>query len=587
MIMEKLKPLFLIIFIVIITASFNLGCAYQQESSLLKDRPSSDTENAGTEISIDYERLAEKKVPPPVVISQESGEIIYSSGPEELIFIEGYAMPGNRIDIFVNGVLKVESLGVDQKGYFKTSSGVGIVEGDNSIKVIAKGSGGRKSEPTVFKVVLKTAESIDYTVYTDSDTLKEISEIYYTKVDNPTVYINGTYLPSSNINLEVNGKVVSQITTDSDGAFSFDEIELAKGENEIAIWEAAQGGQASRPKFKNILVTKDTSSPNPVNLAGYHDNSANHLSWVPAIDENFYLYKIVRVEDPCLNPEYPTHDIIATINNLEETTYIDTDIDEGKSYYYTLWGLDKAGNAISSNVLALPKPVYSIAIENIPPFSANTIGRREWYYQYFEITNTGNVTVDLQPIMVWIKLDPEPDTDEELWPFWEAHIWDADSGQYYYSNESIEETYISDYWAVDGITEKTVTTEYSEDETTKTVTEEVVTRRTEKSEGKRVMTTITETTITETDLSTGDTEVEKTTDETTSLVEPEQIGSPIEDIGPGEKIKIAVKIQSISAGSGDEITCHFHFAPIDCAGYFFTDEEVSTRDITVISSGRN
>ncbi|MFO7928506.1 MAG: hypothetical protein R6U35_02455 [Candidatus Humimicrobiaceae bacterium] len=585
--MEKLKPLFLIIFIVIITASFNLGCAYQQDSSLLKDRPSSDTENTGTEISIDYESLAEKKVPPPVVISQESGEIMYSTGPEELLFIEGYAMPGNRIDIFVNGVLKAQSLGVDQKGYFRASSGVGIVEGNNSIKVVAKDSRGSKSVPTVFNVVLKTAESIDYTVYTDSDTLKEISEIYYTKVDNPTVYISGTYLPSSHINLEVNGKVVSEITSDSDGAFSFDEVELEKGENEIAVWAAAQGGQASRPKFKNVLVTKDTSSPSPVNLAGYHDNSGNHLNWTPTIDENFYLYKIVRVEDPCLNPEYPTHDVIATINDSGETAYIDTDIDKGKSYYYTLWCLDKAGNVISSNVLALPKPVYSIAIEKIPPFSANTIGRREWYYQYFEITNTGNVTVDLQPIMVWIKLDPEPDTDEELWPFWEAHIWDADSGTYYYSNETIEETYISDYWTVDGITEKTVTTEYSEDETTKTVTEEVVTRRTEKSEGKRVMTTITKTTTTVTDLSTGDTEVEETTDETTSLVEPEKIGSPIEDIGPGEKIKIAVKIQNISAGSGDEIICHFHFAPIDCAGYFFTDEEVSTRDITVISSGRN
>ena len=56
---------------------------------------------------------------------------------------------------------------------------------------------------------------------------------------------------------------------------------------------------------------------------------------------------------------------------------------------------------------------------------------------------------------------------------------------------------------------------------------------------------------------------------------------------PGEKIKIGVKIQNISAANNEEIIVHFHFAPVDCEGHFFIDEVVSTGDIYCKSSGRN
>jgi len=55
----------------------------------------------------------------------------------------------------------------------------------------------------------------------------------------------------------------------------------------------------------------------------------------------------------------------------------------------------------------------------------------------------------------------------------------------------------------------------------------------------------------------------------------------------GEKIKIAIKIQNISAYVDDKITVHFNFAPVDCGGHFFIDEIISTGDVTVTGSGRN
>ena len=97
-------------------------------------------------------------------------------------------------------------------------------------------------------------------------------------------------------------------------------------------------------------------------------------------------------------------------------------------------------------MLALPKPVYTVSISKVESFTDYSVNRREWFYQYYEITNTGNVTLDLQPIMLWIKLNPEPDVEMEITPLWEVHLWEPETGQYYYSNEDIYETYISDYW---------------------------------------------------------------------------------------------------------------------------------------------
>ncbi|MDD3628653.1 MAG: hypothetical protein PHN81_02590, partial [Actinomycetota bacterium] len=89
-----------------------------------------------------------------------------------------------------------------------------------------------------------------------------------------------------------------------------------------------------------------------------------------------------------------------------------------------------------------------------------------------------------------------------------------------------------------------------------------------------------------TDLTTGKKTKTTTTDSTTRLVEPEKVGSPIEGLRPGEKIIIEVKIQNIAAENGEKIIAHFHFAPVDCDGHFYTDEIVSTGDVIAIGRSR-
>jgi len=601
---KKIKLVSVLSFCLTVIIIFTFGCLNDNTSSsggLLTDVSKDEGESeksslTGVDIDEKLSDIERKIVSSPTIIPPLPDEELCSSGDRELIFIKGYADKGCNVEIYVNGLLVEGSIAVDDKGYFETSDGIEIIKGENEVELIAVSPVWGRSNPTKISIFLNVPEEVTFKVYDSADSLKEIEDTYFSRVSNPSVYIEGYCQPGSQVSLQVNDIVVSEYESD-DGTFSFEEIELNLDNNEIVLWSLTSDGFTSVPASRDIVVSKDVCSPNPSDLSGYHDESGNHLSWLNSTDENFLSYKLVRVEDPCVNPDYPEDDVIYTFENVESDSYVDSDIEEGKSYFYTLWTLDKAGYAVSSSVLALPKPVYSISIDEVPPFEDVSAGRREWFYRYYEITNTGNVTVNLQPMMVWVKLDPEPDEEMLLSPLWEVHIWNPDSDEYYYDDENITSTHIADWVNTGGTTEVEEEPTYNDEDTdddgvddyfTKTVTKIKTTRKTAPGEGKRIMTVTVITTITVTDRTTGAIVSETTTTDTsTEIVEPEKIGNPIEGLGPGEKVKIAIKVQNVSAENFATITVHFHFAPVDCDGYFFTDEIVSTGDITVYSSGRN
>ena len=599
--MKRIKTIIVLIFAVMLVAFYTTGCfpggvdllstgteADAPENTTIA-QDSSTQEDTGEDIDTRLNELKEGLIGAPVVLSHVSGEQIFGSGDRELIFLKGSAETGNTVEIYVNGSLDQDGVQVDSKGIFETLNGVEIIEGNNVVELIVVNPSGRKSNPTKFSLELIVPQKVEFTLYNNSNELVEIDGAYYTSEWKPEIYLRGTYLPDSYIFIQANDKIIGEVASDQSGIFTLDGIALNTGDNEVAVWAVTPDGFISAPIFESIAVFKDIITPYPSNLTGYQNGNANYISWNSSIDDNFNSYKIVRVEDPCINPEYPENDVIVTINDKNTTSYIDEDIEEGRSYYYTVWTLDKAGHVVSSNVLAIPKPVYTVSISKVESFTDISVSRREWFYQYYEITNTGNVTLDLQPMMLWIKLSPEPDPEMEITPLWEVHLWNPDNaGSYYYSDENVFESYISD-WASNGDTAIEEETTYSSDGLTKTVTVTETTKNTAKNDInlKRVMTVTTVTTVTDTDLTTGIDTVTVATDTTTEIVEPERIGSLIEDLDPGEKIKIGVKIQNVSAANNEEIIAHFHFAPVDCDGHFFIDEIVSTGDIFCKSSGRN
>lgn len=532
----RVKTILIILFCMTITLSYTFACSPGSGDVFLGDGKSQTDDSEDSIINQKLNELKDRMVSPPVVLSHKSGETIYGSGDRELIFIKGYADRGNTIEVYVNGALDESNIIADSSGNFETTSGIEIAEGKNVIKLVSVRPSGIKSSPTEFTLFLDVPQKVEYKIYKDKDNLKEISESYHSQEDYPSIYIKGTHLPLSSIYIQVNDRVIGEVECGTNGIFEMEDIVLKPGSNEIAVWTKATDGFISTPVFKNIMVNKDLYDPIPSDLAGYKQGNVNYLSWNISTDIDFYSYKLVRVEDPCINPEYPEDDVIATFSDISASSYVDSNIISGRSYYYTLWTVDKAGRAISSNVLAIPKPVYSISIERVSPFSDISVNRREWFYQYFEITNMGNVTVDLGIMEVWVKLNPgKIDTNLQGASYlWAVHLWNPSDGQYYYSGR-FDETFLVDRFIVSEEEEE----DAEEDE-------------------------------------------EAEDSSARSLV-----GSRIEGIKPGEKIKIAVKIQNISAANNEEIITHFHFAPVDCDGYFFIDEIVSTEDIFCKSSGRN
>ncbi len=608
--MKKIKILILVSLTILLGFFYTVGC-FPGGSGLFLDSSLQSTDadtvvSAETDTSGEQEgnidsrliNLKEGLVSAPVVLSHISGEQIFGSGDKEMVFLKGTAEAGNTVEVYVNGTLEQGDIIVDNSGKFEALDGIEIIEGKNIIELIAIDPSGRKSNPTKFNLSLNVPQKVEYSIYNNPTDLEKIEGIYYTDENKPKIYLKGVYIPGSNMYIQANDRIVGEAVSGENGSFAMEDIALNTGDNEIAVWAVTPDDYISAPVFNSITVFKDIIAPYPSNLTGYQSGGANYISWEASIDDNFDTYKIVRVEDPCVNPEYPDDKVIATITDQNSKSYVDDDLEDGRSYYYTVWTLDKAGHAVSSNVLALPKPVFTVSISKVEAFTDYSVNRREWFYQYYEITNTGNVTLDLQPIMGWVELNPEPDADMEITPLWEVHLWNPDNpGVYYYSDEEIYETYVSDWINTEGTTEVEEDAVYSDTDNDGVNDRKVVTvteteKKTEKNDVnlRRIMTVYTVTTVTGYDITTSpatETGETVTYDISTEVVEPERVGTLIENLRPGEKIKLGVKIQNVSAANNEEITVHFNFAPVDCDGHFFIDEMISTGDVYCKSSGRN
>ncbi len=585
-IISIISVFFIITFLIFSLISCDIFKTSQDNINLSSGQSDTSETTTSFDLTKELNILKEKLVNPPIITSNQPYQEFTSNNEKELVILRGKADSSSRIGVKVNGVSVNKKYDVDSDGNFEITDGVEIVEGSNTVEVYAVNSNGDKSEPTKLTFLLNVQKNLDYKVYESIDNLVEVHDSYYSKNFEPSVYINGTSLPSTDVYLKVNDKIIGQMLATQTGAFAFENVKLDNGENSISVWYVSGDGQPSVVVSKDILVVKDVSSPDPSGLNGYVGSDGNHLSWTPNRDLEFVSYKIVRVDDPAKNPQYPTDKVIKTITDRNVSKFTDSNVISGKAYFYTLWILDKAGNLISSNILPLPAPKYTLMVNELLNLQGDVLARREWYTQYYEITNTGNVPINIQPVLDFFILDPQSDPEMSLNPLWAVYIWDPNTGTYYYSNEDIRQTHIADWINTWGTTDTSETVTYSIDGLTKTATTIEVHKVAEEKNGKRIVTVDTTTTIIVTNLSTGESTTTTTHDVSKSIAEPEKVGTPIAGVQPGEKIKIAIKVTNVAADNGDKITVHFHFAPADSSGYFFTDDMVSTGDIHLTSSGK-
>ncbi|MDD3520128.1 MAG: hypothetical protein PHU65_02675 [Actinomycetota bacterium] len=556
--------------------------------SLVNEKNSEEVvDDGGFDLNKELENISKKMVSPPIITSHKLYEEFTSETDKKNIIIYGEAIANSKIELKINGKTSDKLYQADSYGKFRIEDGVELIEGQNIVNLYSINSSGIISEPTKLIFILNVKRALDFKIYEDSQSLKEIDQYYYSRSYEPQAFIPGKGIPLSEVYLKINDKIIASTQSDSSGNFSFDGVKLDRGENSISLWCLNLNQEPSTPVIKTVLVLNDTLSPEPVSMSGYVSGDGNYLNWEKSSDAEFLSYKIVRVDEPCKNPQYPTDNVIATITDNSVTSYKDDNVISGKAYFYTLWVVDKAGNLISSNILPLPAPKYYITLKKMENIQGNVIARRQWYTQYYEITNTGNVPLNIQPVFDFFILNPESDPEMALNPLWAVYIWDPNTGTNYYSNEDIKVSQVADWINVYGTESVEETVTYNNDKSVKTTTIVTTIRQTQEKDGKRIAVSTVTTRIIKTETATGkiisDT---SSSDSSESIVEPEKVGSPIPGIQPGQTIRIAVKIVNVAADNGDKITVHFHFAPADCQGYFFTEDMASTGDIQVTSSGK-
>ena len=215
--------------------------------------------------------------------------------------------------------LEQDDVIADAAGRFETINGIEIIEGKNIVELVAVDPSGNKSNPTRFDLLLVVPEKVEYSVYNNPTELEKIDGAYYSTESKPEVYLKGSYIPGSVMYIQANDKIVGETIVDDSGSFSLEDILLNTGDNEIAVWAMTRDGYISSPIFKSIAVFRDMITPFPSNLTGYHNQDANYIEWGASIDDNFESYKVVRVEDPCINPEFPVDDVITTISDQNST----------------------------------------------------------------------------------------------------------------------------------------------------------------------------------------------------------------------------------------------------------------------------
>ncbi len=126
----------------------------------------------------------------------------------------------------------------------------------------------------------------------------------------------------------------------------------------MAVFIDAAGNQSE--EFESPLRLDMTDLPTAVVLYPAVDSTTTSISlgWSEAAEEGFFAYKVYRDDSPGISEE--TSNRLTTIFDLERNYYADTEVFEGRSYYYAVFLSNDLGESVMSNERL-------VQTENIPP----------------------------------------------------------------------------------------------------------------------------------------------------------------------------------------------------------------------------
>lgn len=153
-------------------------------------------------------------------------------------------------------------------------------------------------------------------------------------------------------------------------------------------------------------IKDELACQNKIELHASPESDGVHLFWSPTSLENFKCYNLIRSCDDLgssqasnkMTPASKTQEnnIIATITNQDNTSYVDTSAEKGNIYYYRVIAEDKNGNQIFSNVVEVeadnhtppPEPVTLSAAAQIDGVHLSWTQSKDDDFRYYKIVRS-------------------------------------------------------------------------------------------------------------------------------------------------------------------------------------------------------
>ncbi len=152
----------------------------------------------------------------------------------------------DRVELLIDSALVKTQTGADLSYYWNI---LDHVDGNHTIKIVAYDIHGNSSVVTV-PVIVSAAPPATPAI--TAHVVEQTSPVY-------TVSITGSAQKHTNISMRVNGTVIGQVLTETDGTFSFASIALVEGDNLVSAKAAHRGGESAFSSDYGITV--DTGSP--------------------------------------------------------------------------------------------------------------------------------------------------------------------------------------------------------------------------------------------------------------------------------------------------------------------------------------
>ena len=189
--------------------------------------------------------------------------------------------------------------------------------------------------------------------------------------------------PMPNVSVDIDRVLNWTTTTDANGHFKITGV--TQGAHAMTVAKSNPDGSFSERK-SNLVVTSDLTFqslvlPTPVTLENPTDvqTSQVRLMWHPSDAADFREYKLYRKGDQGLDET--TGELAYVATSRTDTTFVDTRVLAGETYYYRVFVMNDLGRLGGSNL------VSAVAkIENLIPdggFEVPTSLAAHWEYQAY------------------------------------------------------------------------------------------------------------------------------------------------------------------------------------------------------------